>query len=68
MLNKEHQLWMMISYKAMNMELNEEVPQQLLRYNQSVPVAFLVITNGSYTYAYEKTSSNLKLLTALPDF
>jgi len=66
--NKAHEPWMMIECKAMEVELNEDVLQQVLRYNISVPVTFLVITNGSYTYAYEKTSGNLNALTTLPDF
>jgi hypothetical protein len=66
--DKEHQPWMMIECKAMDVELNEDVLQQLLRYNISVPVTYLVITNGSYTYAYEKKEGMLQVLTTLPDF
>lgn len=66
--DKAHEPWMMIECKAMEVELNEDVLQQVLRYNISVPVTFLVITNGSYSYAYEKTNGNLNALTTLPDF
>jgi hypothetical protein len=66
--DKEHQPWMMIECKAMEVELNDEVPQQLLRYNISVPVKYLVITNGSYTYAYEKREDRLQTRSTLPDF
>jgi hypothetical protein len=44
-----HQPWMMIECKAMDVELTEKVVEQIVRYNISVPVPYLVITNGAYT-------------------
>lgn len=55
--NQQHQPWMMIECKAMEVQLTEEVLQQVLRYNISVPVEYLVITNGSYTYCYGKSNA-----------
>ena len=52
--DKHHQPWMMIECKAMEVELSEEVLQQIIRYNIAVPVRYLVITNGTYTYCYQK--------------
>jgi hypothetical protein len=63
-----HQPWMMIECKAMEVELTEEVLQQVLRYNISVPVEYLVITNGTYTYCYKTDSLQLNMQTDLPDF
>ncbi len=63
-----HQPWMMIECKAMNIVLNDDVLQQLLRYNISVPVKYLVITNGSYTGCYKKNQPSIDLLTDLPFF
>ncbi|WP_407521933.1 type I restriction enzyme HsdR N-terminal domain-containing protein [Lacibacter sp. MH-610] len=64
--DKNHQPWMMIECKAMEVELTEEVLQQVLRYNISVPVAYLVITNGTYTYCYHCVNEQLYLQEQLP--
>lgn len=64
--NKEHQPWMLIECKAGDIMLDEKVLQQVLRYNISVPSSFLVITNGHYTYGWEKTRGELKEITAMP--
>ena len=64
--NKEHKPWMMIECKAPEVALSEEVLQQVLRYNISVPVEFIVITNGNATAGWQKTGGGLKLLEELP--
>lgn len=64
--NKKHEPWMMIECKAMSVDLKDDVLQQLLRYHISVPVNYLVVTNGSYTVCYEKKEGQLKMLTELP--
>jgi hypothetical protein len=46
--------------------LNDAVLQQALRYNISVPVEFIVITNGSFTYGWQRTGDDLKLMSELP--
>ena len=63
-----HQPWMMIECKAMDVELSEKVLEQIVRYHVSVPVPYIVITNGSYTYAWEKKESRLIGLNELPAF
>jgi hypothetical protein len=64
--NKEHQPWMMIECKAPEVALSEEVLQQVLRYNISMPVEFIVITNGNGTTGWKKEEGELKLLNELP--
>ena len=66
--DKQYAPWMMIECKEMDMELNEKVLQQLLRYNMAVPVSYLVLTNGSYCVGYEKSLGKLHLLGDLPPF
>jgi hypothetical protein len=58
--------WMMVECKAATVPLSENVLQQLLRYNMTIPVPFLVITNGGQTIAWEKENTSLKNLEALP--
>ena len=64
--NKDHQPWMLIECKAGEITLNENVLHQVLRYNISMPAGFLVITNGHFTYAWEKTGGELRELEQLP--
>ena len=63
-----HQPWMLVECKAPEVLLSEDVLQQALRYNITVPVPFIVITNGASTMAWEKTTEGLKLLQSLPVF
>ena len=62
----DHQPWMMVECKAGSVKLDEAVLQQVLRYNISVPVNYLVITNGNLTYGWEKKDNNLVLISELP--
>lgn len=65
--NGEHKPWMMIECKAPEVALNEAVLQQVLRYNMSVPVEIIVITNGNTTIGWKKEGGELKLLKELPE-
>lgn len=64
--NGQHQPWMMVECKAPEVALNEGVLQQLLRYNISVPVELMIITNGAATMGWKKENGSLKLLMSLP--
>ena len=64
--DKRHQPWMLIECKAPQIRLNEDVLQQALRYNVSVPVKFIVMTNGAATIGWEKKEGLLYLLEAMP--
>ena len=66
--NSSHQPWMMVECKASSVKLSEDVLQQLLRYNISVPVEYMVITNGTSTIGWKKDKGELKLLKELPQF
>lgn len=60
------QPWMMVECKAPSVPLNQAVLEQVLRYNISVPVEFLVITNGITTRAWRKAEGQLSELAQLP--
>jgi hypothetical protein len=66
--NRDHQPWMLIECKAPGVKLEDPALLQVLRYNVSVPVRFLVITNGHYTYGWEKEGGDLRLIERLPDW
>lgn len=64
--NREHQPWMIVECKAMEVALTQDVMSQVLRYSISVPATYLVITNGSYTTGWEKAKGGLTTIEQLP--
>ena len=64
--DKDHRPWMMIECKASAINLTDAALEQVLRYNISVPVSFLVITNGHYTYGWERSEQALNLIQQMP--
>jgi hypothetical protein len=61
-----HHPWMMVECKSTDVPLNEQVLDQLLRYNISIPVPFLVITNGTYVAGFERKATGMEMIDALP--
>lgn len=64
--DREHRPWMLIECKAGEITLDEKVLHQVLRYNISMPATFLIITNGHFTYAWEKRNGELKEIQQMP--
>ncbi len=64
--DKTHQPWMMIECKGREVQLNESVLQQVLRYNISVPVQYLLITNGDACIGWMKKDNALVLIEEIP--
>ena len=64
--NKDHEPWMLIECKAPEINLDEKTFQQVLRYHLSVPCSYLIITNGQYTYGWEKIGGELKEMKEMP--
>ncbi|MFC4232700.1 type I restriction enzyme HsdR N-terminal domain-containing protein [Parasediminibacterium paludis] len=65
--NQQHQPWLMIECKAVDVALTESVLQQVLRYNMAIPVAYLFITNGESIFGWH-VKDNCKMLDAFPSF
>jgi hypothetical protein len=59
--------WMIIECKEMTVELDKKVLDQILRYNITLQVPYLVITNGSYCRAFKCSNNQLSELSELPD-
>ena len=62
--DRQHKPWMLIECKEPKVSLSEDVLQQVLRYNISVPVEYIVITNGTTTVGWRK-ESELRVLNLL---
>jgi len=63
-----HQPWMMVECKAPSVPLSESVLQQVLRYNISIPVPYIIITNGDATIGWKKEENNLILIDRMPEW
>ena len=64
--DKDHLPWILVECKAPDITLDEKTFQQVLRYHISVPCSFLIITNGQYTFGWEKAGGELKELQQMP--
>jgi hypothetical protein len=65
--DRQHQPWLMVECKAMDIPLSEEVLQQVLRYNIAVPVEYVIITNGSHCAGFHRHNGQLHPIDCLPD-
>jgi hypothetical protein len=66
--DRNHQPWLMVECKGMDIPLNEAVLQQVLRYNIAVPVEYMVITNGAHCAGYHRSNGQMNSLEDLPEF
>jgi hypothetical protein len=66
--DNNHLPWMMVECKSMEVTLDENVLQQVLRYHIAIPVPYLVVTNGSFCAAFAKVQGQLSPLEVLPPY
>jgi predicted type IV restriction endonuclease len=65
---KDAKAWMIVECKEMQVKLNEAVIKQILNYNITLQVEYLVITNGTSTFALQVQQGKFEWLQNLPDF
>jgi hypothetical protein len=63
---QQHQPWMLVECKAMHVQLTADVLEQAIRYHMAIPVNYLVLTNGSYTFCWAKKEGRFIEQTELP--
>ncbi len=63
-----HQPWLMVECKATEVNIDQSVLEQVLRYNIAIPVKYLVITNGHYCAGFIKENGQLRSIDFLPSF
>jgi hypothetical protein len=66
--NKESKPFMIIECKEMNVPLTENVLQQALRYNTNIQAGYLIITNGSHCFGFEKGNNRFTEIFTMPVF
>lgn len=60
--------WMIVECKEMQVALTGAVLNQALRYNITLKVPYIVITNGSFCYGFALNSGGLLELNDLPEY
>ncbi len=60
--------WMIIECKEMEVQLSEAVIKQILNYNITLQVEYLVITNGTSTFGLHLQQGKFEWLQNLPDY
>jgi len=65
---KDAKPWMIVECKEINIQLNEAVIKQILSYNISLQVSYLVITNGTSTFALSIDGMHHRWIGEIPDF
>ena|ERR1700744_3640354 len=63
---RDAQPWLLVECKETSVVLGAAALEQAMRYHVGVPVQYIVITNGHYTYGWEKVDGALTALAALP--
>jgi len=66
--DKNTQPWIIIECKEMGVALNEQVLDQALRYNITLQVPYIVITNGTHCFGFSTKNGILEELSELPNF
>jgi Type I restriction enzyme R protein N terminus (HSDR_N) len=59
--------WMVVECKEMNIALDKTVLDQVLRYNISLNVSYLVITNGTDCMAFSLNGNQVSAIDILPN-
>jgi hypothetical protein len=58
--------FMIIECKEMKVSLSEKALNQVLRYHITLPAKYLMITNGSYCFGFEKTGDQFIEINEFP--
>ena len=66
--SRNSQPFMIIECKEMKMPLSEKTLDQILRYHITLPAKYLIITNGSYCFGFEKTGNQFLEINEFPDY
>jgi hypothetical protein len=60
--------FMIIECKEMKVNLSEKTLKQILHYNSKLQPKYIVITNGSYCYGFEKNETRFTEINEFPEY
>jgi predicted type IV restriction endonuclease len=60
--------FMIIECKEMNAPLSQKTLEQILRYHITLPADYLIVTNGSYCFGFQKIENQFIETNKFPDY
>lgn len=66
--NRQHQPWMMVECKQQSQPISQKVLLQALRYTISLPVPFLILSNGIDVRLLEIKENSWNELNTMPEY
>ena len=60
--------FMIIECKEMNVPLSEKTLEQILRYHITLPADYLIVTNGSYCFGFQKMENQFIEIHEFPGY
>ena len=60
--------FMIIECKEMNVPLSKKTLEQILRYHITLPADYLIVTNGSYCFGFQKTENQFIETNEFPEY
>ena len=60
--------FMSIECKEMNVPLSEKVLGQILRYHITLPAQYLIVTNGTFCFGFEKNTGQFVEINFFPEY
>jgi len=66
--NRDAKPFMIIECKEMKVALSQKTLDQILRYHITLPAAYLIITNGSYCFGFQKKEDQFFEIDHFPEY
>lgn len=66
--NRNAAPFMIIECKEMNVPLSERTLEQILRYHITLPAEYLIVTNGSYCFGFQKINNQFIEINEFPPY
>ncbi|MEO8765831.1 MAG: type I restriction enzyme HsdR N-terminal domain-containing protein [Ginsengibacter sp.] len=66
--NREARPFMIIECKEMKVPLSEKTLEQILRYHITLPADYLIVTNGSHCFGFQKKDNRFLETNEFPEY
>jgi len=66
--NRAVRPWLMIECKSKEVPITKKTLNQVLNYNIAVPVPYLIITNGDFTFGFHRVDNDFREMTGMPEY
>jgi hypothetical protein len=60
--------FMIIECKEMNVSVSRKTLEQIMRYHITIPAEYLIVTNGSYCFGFQKIDNQFVEINEFPEY